>query len=46
MKKKEDTKPKGKTREKCGDCFYNGSCTLALSECFFIRNERKKNKGV
>ena len=42
MKRKEDIKPKGKTREKCGDCFYNGSCTLPLNECFFQIKERRK----
>ena len=42
MKPKKDIKPKGKTREKCGDCFYNGSCTLPLSECFFIIKEKRK----
>ena len=31
---------KGKYREKCGDCYYNGRCTLLLKECVF------KNKSI
>ena len=32
-------KTKGKHRERCGDCFYNGNCILNLKECYF--NKRK-----
>ncbi len=32
---------KGKYREKCGECFYNGECLLKLNECIF-HNKRKK----
>lgn len=31
-----------KTRERCGDCYYNGNCFLNLSECYFIKKENKK----
>lgn len=34
-------KIKGKQREKCGDCFYNGNCILKLNECFFMTKRKK-----
>lgn len=36
VKKKEiKTTGTGKFRDKCGDCYYNGKCTLLLKECVF-----------
>lgn len=37
MNKKKQTvsSEKGKYRDKCGDCFYNGKCTILLKECIF-----------
>jgi len=37
---KETTKKKTKLREKCGDCYYNGSCDIALSKCMFLKKKR------
>ena len=37
----EKVKSKGKYRERCGNCFYNGFCLLNLRECYFIKNEKK-----
>lgn len=31
---------KGKFREKCGDCFYNGECVLNLKECYFLKKRK------
>lgn len=38
---KETKKEKGKLRDRCGDCYYNGGCTLPLNQCYFIKHERK-----
>lgn len=32
---------KGKIREKCGDCFYNGECTINLRQCSFLKKQPK-----
>lgn len=33
-------KKKPKYREKCGDCFYNGNCDIALNKCMFLKKKR------
>lgn len=37
LKKETKKTAKGKFREKCGDCFYNGSCDVALNKCMFLK---------
>lgn len=32
---------KGKYRDKCGDCYYNGNCTINLRECYFFKKQPK-----
>lgn len=39
--KKEVIKDTAPRREKCGDCYYNGNCKIALSKCMFIKKKRK-----
>jgi hypothetical protein len=34
---------KGKYRDKCGDCFYNGECLINLKDCSFLK-KRPKNE--
>lgn len=34
------SKKKNKIREKCGDCFYNGQCDIALNKCMFLKKKR------
>lgn len=40
MKNNKTIIEKGKYRDKCGDCYYNGKCTITLKECIF------KNKSM
>lgn len=30
---------RGKLREKCGDCYYNGCCSIALNQCIFLKKK-------
>lgn len=39
--KKETLKDTAPRRERCGDCYYNGNCKIALSKCMFIKRKRK-----
>lgn len=33
-------KRKPKFREKCGDCYYNGVCDIALNKCMFLKKPK------
>lgn len=39
-KKIHKEKTKGKYREKCGDCYYNGTCPLPLNQCMFLKKRK------
>lgn len=34
-----DTVPR---RQECGDCYYNGNCSVELHQCMFIIQDKEK----
>lgn len=35
---------KTKKNEKCGNCYYNGNCTITVKSCPYLKQEKKKLK--
>ncbi len=41
--KKADIKYTHKLREKCGDCYYNGFCSIHLNKCKYLKKARNES---
>lgn len=40
MEFKETKHIKAKKQDKCGDCYYNGNCTVKMNTCPYLKTKK------